>query len=138
MKSIAKWAIFLISLKLIILMIDEPLKLLESKQDNGPIIPMYTINIPMDPSIYIMKFIIIFKIILHNIIFVKVIIVGVQKPKFIPKIKCTILLKQLYYMWHNTIPKNAQKGVTIMCFHPKLKTIFVVTITRIIVPFLLS
>jgi hypothetical protein len=32
-------------------MIDEPLKLLESKQGNGLILPMYTINIPMDPSI---------------------------------------------------------------------------------------
>ncbi len=32
-------------------MTNEPLKLLESKQENGPIMPMYTINIPMDPSI---------------------------------------------------------------------------------------
>ncbi len=32
-------------------MTNEPLKLLESKQDNGPIILMYTINKPMDPSI---------------------------------------------------------------------------------------
>jgi hypothetical protein len=32
-------------------MIDEALKLVQSKWDNGPIIPMYTINKSMDPSI---------------------------------------------------------------------------------------
>jgi hypothetical protein len=32
-------------------MINETLKLVESKQDSGPIIPMYTINIFVDPSI---------------------------------------------------------------------------------------
>jgi len=48
MTSIAKWAIFLISLKLITLMINEPLKLVQSKQDSGFIIPMYNINISMD------------------------------------------------------------------------------------------
>ncbi len=42
---------FVISLKLIILMTNEALKLVESKQDNGLIIPMYIINILMDPSI---------------------------------------------------------------------------------------
>ncbi len=36
-------------------MTNETLKLMQSKQDNGPIIPMYTINIFMDPSIYINK-----------------------------------------------------------------------------------
>jgi len=51
MTSIAKWAIFLIPLKLIILMTNETLKLVQSKQDSGPIIPLYTINIPMDLSI---------------------------------------------------------------------------------------
>ncbi len=55
-------------------MINETLKLVESKQDSGPIIPMYTINIFMDISIQIMKFIIISKK-LHKIIFVKIIIV---------------------------------------------------------------
>jgi hypothetical protein len=55
MTSIAKWAVFLIPLKFIILMTNETLKLMQSKQDNGPIIPMYTINIFMDPSIYINK-----------------------------------------------------------------------------------
>jgi hypothetical protein len=52
------------------------LKLMQSKQDCGLIIPMCIINISMDLSIYIMKLIIILKIILHNINFVKIIIVG--------------------------------------------------------------
>jgi hypothetical protein len=69
---------FLIPLKLIILMTNELLKLMKSKQDCGHIIPMYTINILMDPSIWIMKFIIISKIILHNISFIKIIII---RPK---------------------------------------------------------
>jgi len=42
---------FKISLKLNILMTNEALKLVWSKLDNGPIIPMYTMNILMDPSI---------------------------------------------------------------------------------------
>jgi len=46
-----KWPIFSISLKLIILMINETLKLMQSKQGCGPIILMYIINIFMDPSI---------------------------------------------------------------------------------------
>jgi hypothetical protein len=61
MTSIVRWAIFLISLKLIILMIDETLKLEKSKRDY-PIIPCKKdgifipfcyggINIFMDPSI---------------------------------------------------------------------------------------
>jgi len=29
-----------------------------------------------------------------------------------------MLLEQLYYMYYNIRPKNAPKGVTIMCFHP--------------------
>jgi uncharacterized protein involved in tolerance to divalent cations len=33
------------------------------------------------------------------------------------KIKCTILLEQLYCIYYNTEPKNAPKGVTIVCFH---------------------
>ncbi len=44
------WAILEKSLKLIILMINEALKLMQSKQDYGPIILMYIINILMDPS----------------------------------------------------------------------------------------
>jgi hypothetical protein len=59
-----------------------------------------------------MNTIIIISIILHNISFLKLIIVG---PKKI--IKWTILLKQIYYMYYNTIPKSAQKQVTIVCFH---------------------
>jgi hypothetical protein len=31
-------------------MINEALKLMQSKQDSGPIIPMYIINLPLDPS----------------------------------------------------------------------------------------
>jgi hypothetical protein len=50
MTIIARWAIFLIPLKLIILMINEILKLMQSKQDNDLIIPMYIINIPIDFS----------------------------------------------------------------------------------------
>ncbi len=46
-----RWAIFLISLKLIILTINETLKLVQSKQDYDPIIPIYIINIFMDLSI---------------------------------------------------------------------------------------
>ncbi len=59
-------------------MTNEALKLVQLKRGSGLIIPMYTINIPMDFSMQIMKFIIILKIILHNITFVKIIIV---KPK---------------------------------------------------------
>ncbi len=51
MTSIARWAIFLIPLKLIILMINETLTLVKSKQDNDLIIPMYIINILMNPLI---------------------------------------------------------------------------------------
>jgi len=32
-------------------MINKTLKLMQSKQNDGPIIRMYTINIPIDPSI---------------------------------------------------------------------------------------
>ncbi len=32
-------------------MTNEALKLMQSRQENGPIIPMYTINILMDPLI---------------------------------------------------------------------------------------
>jgi hypothetical protein len=51
MTNIARWAILLIPLKLIILVTNEALKLVKSKQNNGLIIPMYSINIPMDASI---------------------------------------------------------------------------------------
>jgi hypothetical protein len=50
-KNIVRWAIIQIILKLVILIINEPLKLMHSKQDNGFIMPIYTINIPVDPSI---------------------------------------------------------------------------------------
>jgi hypothetical protein len=33
-----------------------------------------------------------------------------QKPEFIPKIKCTILLEQVYYMYYNTKFKSVPKG----------------------------
>ncbi len=64
-----------------------------------------------------MKFIIILKILLHNIKFKKPNNCPTQKPKLIPKIKCTIFLQQLYYMYYNIRPKNAPNGVTVMCFH---------------------
>jgi hypothetical protein len=51
MTSLARWAILKFSLNLIILITNEALKLLQSKGDNGPIIPTYTINIFMDLSI---------------------------------------------------------------------------------------
>jgi len=57
-------------------MTNEALKLVQLKRNYGPIIPMYIINIFMDPSIQIMKFITILKIILHNFSFVKIIFLG--------------------------------------------------------------
>jgi hypothetical protein len=51
MTSITRWAIFKNSLKLIIFMTIEVLKLVQSKQDSDPIISMYIINIFMDLSI---------------------------------------------------------------------------------------
>jgi hypothetical protein len=33
-----------------------------------------------------------------------------------------MLLEQLYYMYYNTRPKSAPKGVTIVCFHPNGQT----------------
>jgi hypothetical protein len=51
-------------------MTNEALKLVYSKWDYGPIIPVYIINILMDPSMLIINFIIILKIILHYISFV--------------------------------------------------------------------
>jgi len=51
MTSIAKWVKFLIPLKLIILMINEALMLLQSKQDNSLIIFKNITNVPMDTSI---------------------------------------------------------------------------------------
>jgi hypothetical protein len=47
-------------------MTSETLKSLQTRQNNGLIISMYTMNIPMDLSIWIMRFIII-KNILNNI-----------------------------------------------------------------------
>jgi hypothetical protein len=43
MTNIARWAILKIPLKLIILMTNEALKLMQSKRDCGPIIPMYVL-----------------------------------------------------------------------------------------------
>jgi len=51
MTNIARWTILKFSLKLIVLMINETLKLMQSKQNSHPTIPMYTINLPMDLSI---------------------------------------------------------------------------------------
>jgi hypothetical protein len=51
MTSKARWDILKNLLKLIILMTNEVVKSMQSKQECGPIIPMYIINIFMDPSI---------------------------------------------------------------------------------------
>jgi hypothetical protein len=51
MTNIARWDILKISLKLIILITNEALKLVQSKQDYSLVILMYTINILMDLSI---------------------------------------------------------------------------------------
>jgi hypothetical protein len=51
MTVIARWNILKIPLKLIILMTNETLKLVQSKWDSGPNVPIYIINIFMDPSI---------------------------------------------------------------------------------------
>ncbi len=67
-------------------MTNEALKLVQSKQNNGPIISIYTLNIFMDPSTYIMKFIIILKIILHNINFVKIVIARPKNQIWCPKL----------------------------------------------------
>jgi hypothetical protein len=57
-------------------------------------------------------------LILHNINFEIFFYCRVKKPKLIPKIKCAMLLKQLYYMYNNIKPKNVPKRITVMCFHP--------------------
>jgi hypothetical protein len=67
-------------------MTNEALKLMQSKRDCGLIILMYTINILMDFSIYVMKFIIISEIILHDIDFVKLIIVDPKNQNWYPKL----------------------------------------------------
>ncbi len=54
-------------------MINEALKLMQSKRNNSPIVPMYTINIPMDISIQIIRFLLFKKITCYQ--FVKIIIV---------------------------------------------------------------
>jgi hypothetical protein len=51
MTSTIRLAILNITSKLIILMTNETLKLVQLERDYGPIIPMYIINIFMDPSI---------------------------------------------------------------------------------------
>jgi hypothetical protein len=51
MTNITRWSLFLIPLKLIILMTNEAFKLMQSKWNNGLIIPMYILNILMDTSI---------------------------------------------------------------------------------------
>jgi hypothetical protein len=76
MTSITRCAIFLIPLKLIILMTSEALKLVKSKGNYGPIIPMYIINIfkgsfNINNEIYYFL-----KKILHNINFVNITFVG--------------------------------------------------------------
>jgi hypothetical protein len=62
--------------------------LVQSKWESDRIIPLYTINIFMDSSIYIMIFIIKK---LHNINFIKKIIIG---PKNHPK-------SNVPYFWNN-------------------------------------
>ncbi len=42
-----------------------------------------------------------------------------KSAKLMPKLKCTILLKQLYYIYYDMRPKSAPNGVIVMCFHPK-------------------
>ncbi len=37
------------------------------------------------------------------------------------KIKCTIFLKQLYYVYYNTKSKSATKGITVVCFYLNLE-----------------
>jgi hypothetical protein len=56
-------------------MTNETLKLVQLKWDNGLIIPMYTINIFMDPSIYINNKFLLFQKKLHNNSFVKIMII---------------------------------------------------------------
>jgi len=61
------------------------------------------------------------KIILHNISFVNIIIVGLKNQDWYPKLNvpwCTMLLGQLYYMYYNIKTKSAPKGITVVCFHP--------------------
>jgi hypothetical protein len=56
---------------------------------------------------------------LHNIIFVKIIIVGLKNQNWYPKLNVP-------YFWNNytiyiyiyTRPKSVPKGVTVVCFHP--------------------
>ncbi len=67
---------------------------------------------------------------LHNISFVKN-CCRAQKSKLMPIIKCTMLLKQLYYMYYNTRPKNAPKGFIIVCFHLIVFSLYVFDILNI-------
>ncbi len=64
-------------------MINEALKLMQSKQNNSPIVPMYTTNIPMDNQIfyYLKKN--------YMLLVCKNNNCRAQKPKLIPKIQCT-------------------------------------------------
>jgi tellurite resistance protein TehA-like permease len=51
MTNIARWVIFQILLFLKIVMTNETLKLVQSKQDSGLIMPMCSTNMLTDPSI---------------------------------------------------------------------------------------
>jgi hypothetical protein len=62
-----------------------------------------------------MTFIIIFKK-LHNINFVKIIVVG-PKTFWYPKLNVPWFWNN-YCMYYNIKPKSAPKGATIVCFHP--------------------
>ncbi len=75
----------------------ETLKLMQSKQNNGLIIPMYSINIPMDLSIQIMRFIIIYKKYYITLV-CKNNNCKAQKTKLIPKIQCTFGTIILYVL----------------------------------------
>jgi len=50
MTNITRWTIFLIPINFTILMTTKTLKLVQSKQNTGLIIPMYIINLPLDTS----------------------------------------------------------------------------------------
>jgi len=52
---------------------------------------------------------------LHNISFVKIIIVEPKNQNWYPKLNVPYFLNN-YYVYYNTIPKSAPKGVTIVCF----------------------
>jgi hypothetical protein len=43
-----------------------------------------------------------------------------------------MLLEQLYYMYYNTKPKSARKGVTVMCFHPIATQLLSIAIRKVV------